>query len=191
MEFSRTLPFPRGSTYSDKSLVSTAADIGSSYPGMQYAGQIYTVPDTVHKKHPFVRLRVVHNHTTALTVARKCVEFTTGAGESGRYITAITNGQGDLGKPIDDAYTVGFVIAKNDMFYVVDEGPCDVLVTASQTDAAAMSLGLVVTPDANGVLDATAAAAGDFQLGVLDEDPLTASTAYRVYVKSGLMAQEA
>lgn len=184
MEFSRTLPFPRGSTLSDKKLLSTAADSNSKYPGENLCGQTYIVPDTVHKLHPFVQLRAVRNHTTALTVARKLVELTTAAGESGKYITALSNALGDKALPIDDAMTVGYVIPYNDVFYVVDEGPCDILATSSQTSAAALTLGMIIRAGATGCIGNTAAAAAGYTVGVLDEDPLTASTAYRVMVKS-------
>lgn len=180
MSFEQNLPFPRGGTACDGAFTPAA----TTYENLE--GRIFEVKDTVHGLGGNVHLAVVRNDSgSAITVARKTVRFGTAAGDIGRKVAGLSGATGQIGKPIDDAYTVGASIPANDLFYVVYAGPCDILSCTSATAAAALTVGSLLTTDNGGQVGAAAATTGNFILGVADETPADSSTAYRVMVNAG------
>lgn len=188
VDFRYTLPFPRGSTMSDFGTVS----IDTTNPEWFYdnlCGRVYEAPDTVHNlPGRQVKLRVVRNHSgSAITVARKFMKYTTANGETERYCAGVAT-KGGYGKPLDDAYTVNASIPVNDLFYVVEQGPCDILnyITASTTEHNLQTPGYPVKSGPTGRLDGAAVTTGDYVLGVVDEHPATTTTAtFRIIVEEG------
>jgi len=177
----RELPFPRGSTFSDAGIVTMDDSMRSDLEG-----KLVQVEDTVHDTGEQITLRIVKNDTDgAITVARKCGEFsTTSEADYGARIgTFPCDTDGAVCKPIDDAYTVGFSIPDDDLFYVVEEGLCDILSNASAITSAA---GEAVAVDTAGTLKDNAAAAGKYVIGVLQEAATVAATAYLVRVSGGI-----
>ena len=157
------LPFPRGQVYSDNVITMTAT------LGQEHEGRIYEVPDTVHNTGQKVKLRVVRNVTgAAITVARNGCEFAKTALGFGRKIAAFgaaLSGQGVVAKPLDDAYVVGTTIPANDLFYVVESGPCYVLTEGVVVN---LPVGTAVAWDAAGRVNGARAAAGQYVFGTTD-----------------------
>ena len=179
-----TLPFPRGTTFSDAGVVSMD---DSKYAHLE--GKVYEVPDTQHGTGKNVRLRVVKNDTGgAITAARNLCEFDgVDAQDYGRRVTsfgAALSGQGVVCKPLDDAYTVGMSIPDNDLFYVVEEGYCTVV---TETGVVSLPVGTAVAANAAGGLDGARAAAGFYVIGTMTEPVYTASTNAVIDVNAGLL----
>lgn len=177
------LPFPRGSTYSDWGAVTMTATYAD---GLE--GRIFETEDTVHNTGRKIKLRVVRNSTgAAITTARNFCEFSVANSlDFGRNISGFgtsVSAQGAVVKPLDDAYTTGRSIPANDLFFVVEAGPCGVL-----TDANAISLaaGSAVATNAAGRIHATAAAAGEYVVGTLDRSAVVSSQEVIVHVNEGL-----
>jgi hypothetical protein len=156
-------------------------------------GKVYEVPDTVHGLGGTVKLRVIRNITgSAITPANKFVEMTAAAaGDFGRNsggFGASVSAAGVVCKPMDDAYpTTTNLIKDDDLFYVVEEGPCNVLAESTITTAAA---GTACQTDANGLADGVVAAATNFAVGTFDALPV-ADTNVRIHVNAGLQKPEA
>lgn len=186
MNSRKELPFPRGSTFSDKGGNGIALD-DNTYSHLE--GQIFETEDTVHGTGTKVKLRVVKNDTGSdITVAKKFGEFSTGALDFGRRIGQFpANTAGAIVKPLDDAYVVGTKIPDDDLFYVVDAGPCEVLAEATITTAAA---GLACCTDNAGLVDGAECPEGSYAVGTLDATP-TLNTAVVVWVNEGLVAPDA
>lgn len=185
MTYQTTLPFPRGKTACGGVLTADA----TIFKNLE--GKVFEVPDTQHKYGSPVKLRVVRNASgSAITVTKgKLYKFATGAGETGGQIAGLNTTAGGVCKPIDDAYAASFSIPANDLFYVVEAGRCDVLTCASTTGAALYTtsgIGAQMQCSAGSVLAETAAAAGDFVLGILDQTCATTSTLVRVNILEGL-----
>ena len=139
------LPFPRGKTYFQGQTPDAEA-------GADLEGRLFTF---VSPEYPGreLTLRVVrYTGSSALTVARKICAFASGAlgTKSDGYISA----DGQVGKPIDDAYPVGMTIQPNDLFYVVEAGPCVV----GKLTGSGMTIadGALVYGDSTGVIDPAA-----------------------------------
>lgn len=181
------LPFPRGDTFyggggNGLTLTATMA--------AHLEGTIYEVPDTVHGLGGKVQLRIVRNDTGgAITAANKfCEMAAAAAGDYGRRVdTFPANTAGAVCKPLDDAYAAGLSIPANDLFYVVEAGPCSVLVAGAVTTSAA---GTAVATTTAGLVSGAVAAAGEFAVGVNDALPV-ADTNVLVHVNAGLQAPEA
>lgn len=187
VDFRYTLPFPRGKTMSDgMTTIGTSTTTQAAY-WENLCGRVFEVLDERHDADSgdTVKLRVVRNHVTALTISHKAVAFTTAEGEWGKYVSGYAAGQGVMAKPMDDVYTAGGTIPCGDLFYVVEAGPCDIMNTSSATEAAAWALGVTVTTDAAGRLDGAAAADNDWILGFVDETVTTTTTEMRIVVKEG------
>ena len=180
------LPFPRGNVRSDKSDDITLSDTTFS----DLEGKLYMVNDTVHSTGKNVILRAVKNDTGSdITVARDCFyRYSTGANDFGRRIAGKCNAAGIVGRPIDDKYPVGYVIPDDDIFYVVEEGPCYVKTEASSVN---LSAGDAVATDASGLVNGAAAAAGEAVLGTIDAACTTASTTVVVHVRGDVHKAEA
>jgi hypothetical protein len=152
-------------------------------------GRIYEVPDTVHNTGRIIKLRVVKNDTgAAITAARNLCEFD-GADslDFGRRVTSFganVSGQGVVCKPLDDAYTAGFSIPDNDLFYIVEEGYCSVV---TETGAVSLPSGTAVAVNAAGGLDGARAAAGFYVIGTTVEPVYLASTNVVINVNAGLL----
>lgn len=179
----KTLPFPRGSTYSDGGLVTMTATYAD---GLE--GRVFETEDTVHNTGQKIKLRVLRNSTGgAITVARNFCEISRAASLAwGRKCSAFgasLSGQGVVAKPLDDAYTVGQTIPENDLFYVVEAGPCGVLTDAN---AIALPAGSAIATDAAARIHATAAAAGEYVIGTLDRSAVVSSQEVIVHVNEGL-----
>lgn len=165
--YQNTLPFPRGQTWADGQVTPTASSAAD------LLGKVYEVPDTVHDTGLMVKVRVVKNDSTAITVARKVVAYGTATNDFGRFANGFVAAAGGFGKPLDDAYTVGASIPANDLFYVVENGPCDVLSTVAASGS--VSAGEEVSCGATGKLT-TNVAEGQFILGYAMEAIVTNST---------------
>jgi len=128
------LPFERGSTMSDGQYTPSDGQFA------HLRGRLFAVPDVLHKGAEDVILRAVQNNSGgALTVSKRCVSFSTGGMiEWGSKIDGIAGTGGEICKPIDDYYYGRLsTILANDIFYVVDEGLCDILSTADSSLEAA------------------------------------------------------
>jgi len=176
----KTLPFPRGSTASDAGLVSLDDSTFS-----ELEGKIFEVPDTVHGTGQPILLRAVKNDSgAAITVARKFMRFALAALDFGRRVAGFVNAAGAVCKPLDDAYTVGFSIPDDDIFYVVEAGKCNVLTEAS---AVALDAGSVVASDASGFVNgAPCAQASEYAAGKIGPAAYATATAVVVEVQAGL-----
>lgn len=178
MSWNRILPFKRGDVHGSDGLLGDGID--------KLEGQVYAAPDSVHGYGGDVLLRCVKNDSSAaLTVARKCVEFSANAGDLGRRVVGICDTAGAVAKPIDDAYKVGSTIPARALFWVVEQGFCDVL-NATQATATTLAVGSRCTVDATGRVAYTEAVDEAYILGIADEKVATTNTAIRVYVESGL-----
>jgi hypothetical protein len=161
------LPFPRGKT--GATLVKFGTTLTSTFRD-DLVGQTFPVEDKIHGTNRTLRLRIVRNVSGgALTVANLANRFLayrlTTAGDLGRNVTGLTGTIGMQGRPIDDYYneeTALTSIAANDLFYVVDEGPC--YATTAAADAS-LTHGEPVTCDALGALYKTKAVEGHHEMG--------------------------
>ena len=177
---SQNLPFPRGSTWSDGS-GQTLSDTTAS----DLEGKLYVVPDTVHGTGRHVVLRCVKNDSSGdITAARKLYSFSVGALDVGGRIDGIAGSAGELCKPLDDAYTVGMTIPDDDLFYVVDEGPCYVTSEASTYNITAQD---AVANDTSGLVNGAKAAAGEYPFGVADQSSTDESTSVVIWINAGLI----
>lgn len=181
----RCLPFPRGRTLSQ-----AGGDIGElsldddKFSGWE--GRIFEVDDSVHGTGETVRLRCVKNDTSGdITVARKFAEFGANAGDFGKRIGDFpgTNA-GFVCKPLDDAYVVGFTIPEDDLFWVVESGPCSVLTNG---DTLSLTAGDALAMDTDGLVSDDPAAAGEFVVGQSDITTTSATAiTLLVHVNEGL-----
>jgi len=124
----RILPFARGQT-----LYEGATSVDDT--AKRIIGQCFEVPDTLHGSGGRVTLRAVQNDkTSAITPALKGYKFGSGTkDEWGAKVTGEVTTNGGHGKPMDD-YTriTGLAsIVDHDVFFVVEEGNCRVLKTAT------------------------------------------------------------
>ena len=171
---SNILPFERGGTFAGTSGM-TVTDISIEH----LVGKTYVVPDTEHETGAEVVLRLVKNDSgSAITTANQIVRFGTDAKDFARYVDGTTNVVGQIGLPIDDAYSASFSIPDDDYFYVVQKGPCDIAMDASSV---ALVAHMAVTPNASGAIWGTTADAYKFQLGTIDQDNSTVDTAALVW----------
>lgn len=176
---SQILPFPRGKTYADSVVIMTDADVN------RLEGRVFEVPDTIHGTGMKVKLRVVKNDSAgAITVARRLMKFSTDAKDFGRRVAGYASVRGQICKPLDDMYAEKGVgtIADDDLFYVVEGGPCKVNTGSGSISLAAQA---PVCTDASGYIDGTKAHAGFAAFGVLDAASTSTSTATLVYVNEG------
>lgn len=178
------LPFPRGSTWNQGG--GNGLTLSATLPPITLEGRVFEVPDTEHNLGGVVKLRVVRNDTgSALVVARKFAEFASAAaGDYGRKVdTFPADTAGAVCKPVDDAYAVGLSIAANDLFYVVEAGPCNVTTEASSVSLAA---GAAVATDASGLVNGAAATEAEFIVGTMDAASEAESTAVLIHVLEGI-----
>jgi hypothetical protein len=145
---------------------------------------VYEVRDKNNGTGAIVKLRVVKAES-AITVQtnRLLYRFGTTAKDFGRTIAGPTNSQGMVCKPMDDVYAAGLVIAANDLFYVVDGGPCQISSAAVASSIAQHDL---VTCGTDGKLDNGVASVYDFIVGRADAAITTANTASLIWVYPGL-----
>lgn len=168
----KCLPFPRGDV----------ADLGDlSWDATVFnhlVGQLFVVEDTQHSTGTKVILRCVRAES-ALTVARKCVDWGTDANDFGRTVKDLAPGAGRPTLPIDDAYTAGATIPANSLFFVVEYGPCYVVSEASLMNLAAHD---AVACDAAGCVNGAKAAAGEAPFGIIDQASTDESTNVLIWV---------
>ncbi len=182
----KTLPFPRGKTYGDSVVT---LDVTTYDTAKHLEGTIHEVEDTVHGTGEKVFLRIVKNRSgAAITAARRFYRFYTGALALGRRILGVANVDGQLCKPLDDKYVVGFSIPNGDLFYVLEEGPCSVV-----TNAVSVSLvgGDAVATDQLGAISGAAAIAGEYVVGQIDVNCNAESAVVVIHVNRGLVNTEA
>lgn len=177
------LPFPRGTTANYES----AFTLSDTVPDAGVEGRLYAVPDTVHGTGRFVILRLVKNDSGAdITIDNDARLFrafssTDALADFGRRISG-TAGDGAVCRPIDDAYPDGHVIADNDHFYVVEEGPCYKTTGAT---AVVLAAGDPIASDALGAIRATPARPGiDYVVGVIDATTAAEDTQVVIHVGS-------
>jgi hypothetical protein len=156
---------------------------------MHLEGRVYEVPDTNHGTGSMVQLRVVKNDSGAAFTAthmRKCVSFSsTTKNDWGCRVDGLAKTDGELCKPIDDEYyNQNATIPDNDLFYVVESGPVDVLSRTDNLLTAAKQL--VSVAGGGGLLDI--ASDGHYGVGMATEAPAStaASTAFCVFVNAGI-----
>lgn len=159
------LPFERGTTFGDGN-----TNVYGTGKNQKLLGKTYTVKDTQHDKGEDVVLRVVMwNHATGHTVSSDSGRGMSlvGAGtkgDAGAIVTSIVTATGEVAKPLDDAYTADLVIARYDLFYVVESGRCDI--NSGSTGALVAGTAVAYADDGTiGVAPATT----EFVLGTLDE----------------------
>ena len=182
----KTLPFPRGKTYADGVVT---LDVTTYDTAKHLEGTIHEVEDTVHGTGEKVFLRIVKNESgAAITAARKLFYFGVSALDFGRRILGLTFAAGQVCKPLDDGYPIGFSIPDGDLFYVVEKGLCDILL---EPTAVALSQGDAVTCDTQGFLDGAVAGAGEYVVGQIDVDAAVVSATVAVHVNGGLANSEA
>lgn len=174
-----TLPFRRGSTWSDGSVTMTEglAD--------HLEGRVYEVPDTEHGTGRIIKLRVVKNETGGdLTFNKKFVQFSHDADyEFGGVIKTQSPVAGSVCKPMDDAYTAGKTWPEHDLGYVVEEGWCDVLTENTLVNLAA---GAAVATDGSGRINGAAAVAGEFNVGSIDQATTDENAEVTIWVNEGI-----
>jgi hypothetical protein len=129
------LPFPRGSTWSD--YANSGITLSDTEPPADLEGKVFgPLPDTKHGTAHDVYLRVVKNDLDSdldvSTYANTCLEFSaTTAKDFGARAVVTPTSEGGLAKPIDDAYdSTGQDIPAYDLFYVVEAGPCNVMMAS-------------------------------------------------------------
>ncbi len=186
----KTLPFPRGDTRSYRGLVSLDDDTFKDIEG-----RLYEVPDTVHGTGQSVILRVVKNDEGAaitLSTAKKILREMAGAADPtnatatdwGRRMVAGTTA-GAVAKPIDDYYAEVSGLATipdDDLYYVVEEGPCYAYSDSAQ--APAIVAGQAVAQDADG--GCTISVAGNATIGTAMESETLTNTKFLLMVKGGI-----
>ena len=175
------LPFPRGGTMSDFGQV-TPTDTMYSH----IEGRIYRVPDTVHGTGEVVYLRAVKNDSGAdITSARVFTGLSTPSDyDFGRRCSGVVGSAGAVCKPMDDKYPVGTVIPDDDIFWVVEAGPCGVLTEVTAVNLAA---GGAVASDASGFINGvTCAQATEFCVGNINAATVATATETVVQVEKGL-----
>ncbi len=171
------LPFSRGSTMADKSALLSLGD--DTYNDLE--GRCYVVPDTENGTGEPVVLRCVKNDTgSAITVTHDFYRYSTGAKDWGRRIGAVCDSAGEVGKPMDDAYVVGATIPDDDLFYVVESGPCTV---RPETSSVSLSGGDPIATDLSGRANGAAAAAGEAVLATIDAACTTATTEVLFHIR--------
>lgn len=179
-----TLPFPRGSTYSDGGILT----MSDTY-AQDLEGKCYLVEDELHGPGSDVVLRVVKNDSSAaITVAKKFFGWSsTTENDFGRRVSGLAS-DNTCSKPMDDYYIGKLTtIPDDDLFYVVDEGNVDVLITSG---SGTVSAGNQITTAANGMGQKTAD--GDFALGIATEAGATATTTARcVWISGGVAKTKA
>lgn len=146
--YEEALQFPRGTTYSDRGLVTM-----SSTTRDDLLGKIRNVPDTIHGRGIPVELRYVRL-AAAITGDKLAVIFDTDEG-FGRIVSGYDGTGGGISKPLDELYD-GMTLTQYDIVYVVESGPCTVTLGGTvsagnylSTDSASKYIvattGLVVT----------------------------------------------
>ena len=176
------MPFPRGRTYGDNGVLTMTATLGQDHEG-----RVYEVPDSKHNTGQKVKLRVVRNVTGGdITVAWDGCEFATTPLGFGRKIAAFgaaLSGQGVVAKPMDDVYGIGTTIPENDLFYVVESGPC-----YCRTEGVVVNLpvGTAVAYDAAGRVNGARAAAGQYVFGTTDRNCVVLNEPVVIHVNEGL-----
>ena len=177
-----SLPFPRGQAYSDAGAVTMTDTLANDL-----LGRIFKVKDTVHGTGEEVLLRAVKNDTDAAIVVanedRALQKFAVGALDFGRKIAGDASVAGSICKPIDDAYPDNFSIPDDDVFYVVERGPC--YCTTGAADVG-LTAGDAVSTHTDGKLRATPAAAGEYVVGTIDATTVAEDTQVVVHIREGL-----
>lgn len=192
------LPFPRGLTASAgiqiagptgtliSQLPTTTGLVGEATAYRpDLAGLVVETTDTVLGTKRPMRLRCVQA-AADITVARKGIQFSSTAKLFGA-VTASTpipsSGTAGLAAAvIDPAYATGKVIPKYDWFYVVEEGPAQVLVGTQVTAGGSVMI------DGNG--KAAPATAGSAVIGTADQTVAADSNAL-VWITGGLVKSDA
>ncbi len=177
------LPFPRGQAYSDAGVVTMTDTLANDL-----LGRIFRTKDTVHGTGEEILLRVVKNDTGAAIVVanedRALQRFSTiDLHDFGRKIAGEANAAGIVCKPIDDAYPDNFSIPDDDLFYVVERGPC---YCTSDGTATSLNAGDGVSSGADGQLNGVPAAAGHYVVGMISEDADAVDTQVVVVIQEGL-----
>ena len=169
----RVLPFRRGSVYSDGSTLTMSATVAESI-----LGRIYKTTDSDGKD---LYLRAVRADAALTNIGGHCVEYT--AGYTGTNVAGIADTAGAIGSAVDDAYASTFDVAQYDIFYVVEEGYCELF---AESDVAA---GDPVMLYSNGHVASTTA--GSYSLGTAQEAYASTSATVKVYIGSALKPSDA
>lgn len=172
------LPFPRGETLHDGDTTVLSSSIDSGF-----AGRTYTVKDNLHGTGMPVVLRCVQYVGSGdLTGAQKGVSFNAATGGFLAKVDGYADAAGEVSKPLDPSYN-GKTIKQYDYCYVVDEGPCTILSSAT----AGPAIHTPLTVAAGGKLSHATATTNNHVLGYNDIALTTANTnsAVLVYVSGG------
>lgn len=178
-----TLPWARGDTFL------AGETTGDDTSGQSFEGRLFRVADTLHSGTKPVILRVVKNDSASRLsgVDRQCLSFRTDdPSDWGCRVDGIAGTAGEICKPVDDYYkhvgVTGF--AAYDLFYVVDEGLCNVMTTTEASMTA--TPGQAVHMAGNGKIGVASAA--DTTIGSATIPLTTAtSTACTIEVRAGVI----
>lgn len=174
------LPWRRDTTYAAES-----ADVLSSTLDTNLAGRVLQTWDDTYNKP--LKLRIVQYVGTTITTATQVgVSFSTDSGMLGTKVDAVANAAGEPSKPIDWKLA-GKQIAKYDYFYVIEEGPAQVL---SSSTVGPATINSPVTVAAGGQLaHALSTTASNHILGYLDNGVVlttaNTNTAVLIHVVGG------
>lgn len=163
------LPFPRGSTYFGRN-----GQIVTTGPSQKLEGKVFTVTadDGQHVELMVVRTTVALDFSN-VNNRHRGLRFGTGANEIRKRVVGFTNASGQLGVPVDDAYTSA--VRANDLIYVVIKGPCRLRAGSATTGAgAAINAQAPVSFGANGFI--INSAAGHAPVGVVDQSVAMGAT---------------
>jgi len=183
---SAILPFPRGKTFSQNADSTKFTLSDQNFKSLE--GKTFEVTDTVHGTGEKIKLRVVKNDSgAAITVAAdRLVMFSvTSDTDFGNRVSGYNTVAGGVCKPIDDDYAVGFSIPDDDLFYIIEEGLCDI-----EAENTGISAGNAVASNNTAQVNNAVAAAGEYVVGTAQEAS-AASTALLVRVAPGFALPDA
>lgn len=141
-----SLPFSRGTTFYDGATPDSSAD------HTHLVGQTFVTVDRdtdearAHSDGTGlpVKLRCVKASAAISNVAGKALAFGTDSKDLYRIVDALVATAGHYGLPADPAFALTDDIQANDLLFVVEEGPCEVLL------AGTVAVGDLVTTNASG-----------------------------------------
>lgn len=137
MSSKQNMPFARGQT----------AGVTATTDLTQFEGMVFIVPDTKYGTGRDVRLRCVRNNTGIALSAKQLVVFTNANKMAVDGLTRLGPAAAagpDHGVPVDDAYG-SVTIAAGDLFYVIEAGPCMLVVSKTAGYESSIATGDILT----------------------------------------------
>lgn len=150
------LPFPRGSTYFGADSTRVTSTNVTGLIGREFLANDAQVGvnDTTHGNGTAfpIRLRVCQNNSGGNITRAKGVAFKTGSGGFGGVVSGALGTVSIYGEVIDDYYGTAENIISNDLFYTVTAGPVKTKMATHAVTITALTVGTVVSFDAQGHL---------------------------------------